>query len=449
MVARTPVAEAPTRWASLARSRMYSYLHDRYLDLRREARHHPRHDALLAPLRAVVPGGAAQAGAGTLGAVLVPTFRGWLGPDGGVREELLSAAELAASQRAPLVLLASGDATVAQAPRRELEALGAQVSVVDVNLGVPGLPELATDEFAEAVSDRHSDLSAKRNAGLLLGLLCGWDTWLFRDDDIRPCPSAATDPERRTMDGAGVTAAVRALLDGDALAVGWREMRGDRHSLHDNSVVGHARRAAGREQGVFVGGGALAVRSRADLPFFPHVYNEDWLFMLALGFDHGGLDRTVARAGDVWHAAYDPFRVDRARGEEFGDILAEGLFGLLHHRCMDDLMEVAVTREFWEQALEQRVAMVAGLCAHFDGVAGSPDADPEKRRLATRAREALDGSLHVAKGLTPEAFVAYLTCWRDDLAVWREHVAGMLAAHPRPLPLADALAVLGLRDADR
>ena len=59
--------------------------------------------------------------------------------------------------------------------------------------------------------------------------------------------------------------------------------------------------------------------------FFPNIYNEDWFFLL----DGHGL-RPSAVTGTAIQNDYDPYHdARRARGEELGDTLAEGVFGLL------------------------------------------------------------------------------------------------------------------------
>ncbi len=97
------------------------------------------------------------------------------------------------------------------------------------------------------------------------------------------------------------------------------------NGMPDNSVVCHAYREAGGQQDMFVGGGALAVAVNSTTSFFPNIYNEDWFFLL----DEDGL-RSTTSTGAAVQKQYDPFARDyRARMEELGDCLAEGLFWLL------------------------------------------------------------------------------------------------------------------------
>ena len=94
----------------------------------------------------------------------------------------------------------------------------------------------------------------------------------------------------------------------------------------DNSVVCHARRLAGFDQDVFVSGAVLGVNcSYLPLPFFPDIYNEDWFF-----FAEAAARQRLAKVGEARQAEYDPYlRPTRAGHEEFGDLLAEGLYAVL------------------------------------------------------------------------------------------------------------------------
>src|SRR4029450_11890877 len=79
-------------------------------------------------------------------------------------------------------------------------------------------------------------------------------------------------------------------------AVGWSF-----EAFADNSVVCHAHRSSGGRQGAFIGGGGPARRVHEGTPFFPNVYNEDWLFL------HDLVARgQVLLAGGLCQLPYDP-----------------------------------------------------------------------------------------------------------------------------------------------
>ena len=109
----------------------------------------------------------------------------------------------------------------------------------------------------------------------------------------------------------------------------------------------HARREVGEQQGVFVSGSVLAVDCRVPFDFFPDLYNEDWLF-----FYRDAAEERLATPGSLAEQLpYDPFAdPQRAAGQEFGDVIAEGLYALLH----SGLGLEAAGKEYWKQFLEHR-----------------------------------------------------------------------------------------------
>src|SRR4029079_18058881 len=128
----------------------------------------------------------------------------------------------------------------------------------------------------------------------------------------------------------------------------------------DNSVVCHAYRAVGGAQDSFIGGGAMMVDTRRTKSFFPNVYNEDWFFLLG-----DGVHFRAARAGEMRQRAYDPFaNANRARAEELGDNLAEGLFWLLDFGRDIDTAETG----FWGDALYRRRKFIDHILARTGNV---------------------------------------------------------------------------------
>lgn len=338
-------------------------------------RHYSSHAELLPP---------ARAGRSPLDAIVVPAAR--------PAENLESVLRLGAELGVPVVLLCSGHTRPTLAADLADTIPGARCAVVDLASPVDvGLPDFETSTFGEAMIGSHGDLSVKRNLGLLLGRMCGWETLLFVDDDIRD------------LDPALARRAAGALQHHTAVGM-------PATGFPDNSVVCHARRLAGHDQGVFVSGSALAVHlERAD-SFFPEVYNEDWLFLAP----HLA-ERQVVAVGSVQQVPYRPFGTPRrSAAEEFGDVLAEGLIGSLHtgrwHRTL--------SADYWSAFLDRRAAFIAEAvdgCAR--NAAGHPDVRAATAALATaeqaRAR------------LVPEVLAEYVQSWRADLATWREYVAGI------------------------
>ena len=208
---------------------------------------------------------------------------------------------------------------------------------------------------------RRTDLSAKRNLALMLSRMSGWSRILFLDDDI----TGLNPNDMRKASG---------LLDTHN-AVGLRI-----GGFPDHSVVCHAYRQAGGEQQSFIGGGALVVELNRAGSFFPDIYNDDWFFLLD---GHKSL-QPVAVTGQVIQYPYDPFRnPDRARTEEFGDVLAEGIYWLL-----DQGKPIADADEaYWAGFLVKRRRFISDV---LDMVKADDTLDPhdQARRIA-----ALRGSL--------------------------------------------------------
>ncbi|GAA0944677.1 hypothetical protein [Nonomuraea longicatena] len=261
------------------------------------------------------------------------------------------------------------------------------------------LPALATSRVLPAELRRGTDTAAKRNLGLAITRMLGWERVIFMDDDIEvPSP----DDLRRAA----------TLLDQHAAVA----LSVDDTGFPDNSVVCHAYREVGGDQESFVGGGALAVETTRHVSFFPDVYNEDWFYLL----DDDGL-RSLAVAGTIRQRPYDPFAdPGRARTEELGDVLAEGLFWLLDEgRGLAD-----ADHAHWAEFLARRERFVAGIA---DLV---PTRAPAGRRAAMLA--SLTAALDRLRLITPELCLAYLAAWREDRRVWRDYLDGLEAVASAP-----------------
>jgi hypothetical protein len=291
-----------------------------------------------------------------------------------------------------------------------VEANGRDVIAVDVRQdAIRAWPSFATTKLLEGYHRGRltidSDLSLKRNLGLAISRMMGWDNVLFLDDDI-----VGLDP-------GDIGAAAAGLARCDIVAL--RNV-----GYPDNSVVCHALRHVGRHVGViqhsFVGGGAMMVAAQRSDSFFPKVYNEDWLFMLGyFTRRYGGYPLGIT--GTVQQDPYDPFlRTERARVEEFGDCLAEGIFALLDQK--ETL--AAATLCYWTEFLKDRREMLARtLCA-----IPLLDLDPVcKQNMAACLRAAMGRNQFV----TPELCMEYLATWQDDQAVWQRFLAGLTRSEDR------------------
>ncbi|HEV8561740.1 MAG TPA: hypothetical protein VGR06_35920 [Actinophytocola sp.] len=302
---------------------------------------------------------------------------------------MLHAIGLAAELKCPILALCSKWSSASRV-REMATRLGVEVIAIGIDQ-FPGRlqPRLATDELLVGTPfERRTDLSQKRNFGLLFAHLRGWHRVVFLDDDIKV-------PEP-------IHLAQAAQLLGSYSGVGLSV-----EGMPDNSVVCHAYRESGCKQDTFIGGGALAVRTNAVESFFPNIYNDDWFYLL----DDAGL-RPVAKWGRAIQRPYDPFREVRARSEELGDCLAEGIFALLDedHKVLD------ADESYWAGFLEDRRQLIEETIGRVRGL----DRNPVEKRYMINALTAARGRSHT---ITPVLCVTYLKAWQDDRIRWAEHVS--------------------------
>lgn len=375
------------------------------------ADHHGSHRQLLwAPDAAV--------GTARIDAIIVPTIR----PAPYLRHAMALAKELGCL----LVALCSGKWTSA-AQMRDIATPGCDLLALDVtNVADLNLPRFTTSDVLadtrpaeerarqrargydapDTRFQRGTDTAAKRNLGLALARMRGWRRVVFLDDDIQV--RASHDLLR--------AASLLSHYSAVGLRVG---------GFPDNSVVCHAYRRVGGPQDSFVGGGALAVELTRNLSFFPDIYNEDWFYLL-----HDKGLRPLAVTGEVIQDPYEPFRTpERARSEELGDVLAEGVFWLLDEgKTLWDADE-----EHWKDFLGRRRRFVR----HVLGLVDERGGDPAETR---RMKEALKASLGRLEYITPALCVRYLEAWRNDKDIWRRYLKRL----PNGLPLDRAVDYLTL-----
>lgn len=343
------------------------------------AKQSPSHDKLVTHITPTDDSATAR-----VDAIVVPTGRH--------PESLLEAIRLAGALDCTLLLLCSKYSN----SRRAAElAARAGVDVVAVNAtALPDrlIPTFRTtellDQWGHGKFARRTDTSLKRNLGLLLARLAGWTRVVFLDDDIE-----VPDP-----DDLLIAAGLLDGYDGVGLRMG---------GFPDNSVVCHAYRETGSFQDTFIGGGALAFGSSLFDSFFPNVYNEDWFFLL----DDQGL-RPSAVTGVARQKPYDPFaNEDRARSEEFGDCLAEGLFGLLDQGGATKDTDYT----YWRQFLDNRVKLISEIIGRVDDV----ERDPARKRRMVAALKAARGRCQI---IEPQMCIDYMDAWLSDRYLWQDHL---------------------------
>lgn len=233
-----------------------------------------------------------------------------------------------------------------------------------------------------------TDLSMKRNIGLVLAKMLGWQRIFFLDDDIR---DIAYPDLQRTVD----------MLGSYSAAGMWVT------EFPDNSIVCHANRMTGGSQDVFVSGAALAVDCKSDIGFFPDIYNEDWLFFFDAASE-GKLGNSYLNATQLY---YYPFaNADRAAWQEFGDVLAEGLYSLLHLG-----MNIShATPTYWSFFREARRDFLE--TTHSRAQDGSLDIQHD-------ITASLQSALKCLAGIDPYLLARYVEAWRRDLKDWKRRWA--------------------------
>jgi hypothetical protein len=183
----------------------------------------------------------------------------------------------------------------------------------------------------------------------------------------------------------------------------------------DNSVVCHARRLAGLRQGVFVTGAVLGVHCN-DLPlsYFPDIYNEDWFF-----FAEEAATRRLPCVGQASQLEYDPFdSPDRAQREEFGDLLAEGLYagiGEKHTGGQFDELLRRVTTTYWSRFIDVRYEVINEAKIKLSRFTDS-DANSGIVSAAIDSLVAAQGQLAT---ITADLCVNFVNAWRDDVRDWQ------------------------------
>ena len=262
-------------------------------------------------------------------------------------------------------------------------------------LGI-SLATSSDEEIMAASSGSTRDLSTKRNLGLLLARMLRWQRLMFLDDDIY-----------------GVS-----KEDVDALAAGLSD-----HSVSvlipeefpDNSVACHAHRLGGGEQGKFAGAGGMGVRcDRHDLGFFPNIYNEDWLF-----FSEEAATRKIILVGSSLQRKYDPYEdPERAVKEEFGDLLAEGLYARLDHK--EGVLGADI--RYWDAfissrgAFHERVAESLGNHPHCHR-------DTYLGKTVRAAQVSISAAQRQLNLISPDLCQRFVDLWQSDLIRWRDHLA--------------------------
>lgn len=317
-----------------------------------------------------------------LDAIIVPTVR--------PAAYLDEAAHLALALECPLVTLHSGKWTSVDKASQRLPP-GVDLIAIDVpDVTQLRLPDLETSRLLSGtIFATRTDTSAKRNLGLMLAYMLNWSRVLFFDDDIRVSDLSSLHQATGLLDTHRAAGLVVSYYP-------------------DHSVVCHAYRMVGGDQKPFIGAGALAAEIKRESSFFPDIYNDDWFYLLNA---RKGLCQ-VAAVGTATQWRYDPFRTpQRAREEEFGDVLAEGVFWILDHG--GSVSDAGMSH--WVQFLDKRRRFIEHVLFRVSR-SGISAADRD------RMIEALRASLRQLAQIKPEMCCDYLQAWESDRERWQHHL---------------------------
>lgn len=225
--------------------------------------------------------------------------------------------------------------------------------------------------------------------------MLGWQRLMFLHDDIYDISEEDVDTLADGLDDHNVSVLIP-------------------DEYPDNSVACHAYRLGGAEQSKFASAGGMGVRcDREDLAFFPNIYNEDWFF-----FSEEAASHNIARVGVSRQRDYDPYRdPQRAVKEEFGDLLAEGLYARLDVHWDISGVDVNYWADFIESRRDFLKRVAASLTRKLDSYLNSEEAH-KVRAAQVSIREA---RLQLER-IDPEVCQKFIDLWQVDLAEWRRYL---------------------------
>jgi hypothetical protein len=304
---------------------------------------------------------------------------------------LTHAIRLASHLNCALIALASGYASGRQIARYT-QSSDVKLIAIDIDrLPARIMPDFHTaDLLAGTLFEFRDDTNLKRNLGLLISHLLGWRRVVLLDEQVTiPKPSDL-------QEAAG-------LLDSYS-TVGLRPA-----GYPNDSAVDHANLLTGGRHNPFMDD-TLVVRTDTAMSFFPAIYRSHWFFLL-----DGVHLRPTAITGEALRQPYDPLRDDRkARQEEFGSTLTEGLFSLLdNHERISSADEI-----FWDGFIQTRGAFIDDIIRRIE----TADLDESTRRTTITAMKGARGRNRL---ITPRLCVDYLRAWQRDLILWHEHLQRM------------------------
>lgn len=374
-----------------------------------------------------------------LGGIVVPTCR----PFSRTGRGLGFAAELALEHGCPLIVVHSRDARAEEFPAGLRADLGDALVLIDLDqVDDSWFPKLATARDELGSLHRSNDVGRKRNLGIMLAVRLGWQFVLFLDDDISAFGQAGATVEIPEPDAPAPKPTAEPTLDTRHLAHALRSMREDEDlrvvgwplaGFCDNSVVGHARRGLGLPQDIFISSGALLLRVTEEVSFFPEgIYNEDWMLLIQTLAGAPDYQRALARGGPVEQQPYPVFLPERARSEEAGEILGEGLMNLVedHGPGFPSLM----SGRYWKRVKAGRRALLHRIIRGRTGGELLLWQEGEAPLSSDPVVVCMNTALWTHRELSPRKLATYSRNWWDDRDRWRSLLVSLSSSAPADEP---------------
>lgn len=202
---------------------------------------------------------------------------------------------------------------------------------------IKNLKTFQLEKFHHEIEDW--DLPVKRNFALLHAIQNKFEHILLIDDDIEGISKKICNKGIAALESNNISGC---LVEGFA----------------DTSVIGHIEQKYGEPYFPFLSGNFLFINPSKAESFFPLIYNEDWLFMVP------SINQNKVSAVDViFQKSYDPFDdICRIKLQEFGEVIAEGIFELISQSRFED----RYSEQFWNEYLNYRKSYVEELLLQAD-----------------------------------------------------------------------------------
>ncbi len=129
----------------------------------------------------------------------------------------------------------------------------------------------------------------------------------------------------------------------------------------DTSIIGAIAMRFGINRPVFLSGNCLAINLKKFIPYFPNIYNEDWLSILPA---------IVAKKATIVGPVLQLTRIvkdakKRAKFQEFGEVIVDEIYSRIieveNHRYLNELFIQMSEGCYWEMVLKDRDEWLADL----------------------------------------------------------------------------------------